>query len=244
MDIRLLAPTATTIGVLVSILLWHLNQRRKAVSYTVMRHHPLLNLSGAARNDMDIRFAGHSISDAYLIVIRIINTGHLPIAVSDYQTALSVLLNPGANIVAASIIETTPVDLEERVKHEDKSKSLIQEIEGEKVTLTPVLLNDGDSITVQMLARNAMGGVSVRGHVQGIKRINQWHESRIWSKFLIQLGAFIMAFAMLGVQPSELLAFQLLRVLPWMLVFVLGLMLLNAGIYWPRTSELPEIRVA
>src|ERR1700722_1930723 len=102
-DIRLLAPIATCCGIVVSILLWYLNQHRKALSYIILQSHPVLNLKGAARNQLDIRFSGHSISDSYLIVVRIFNRGHLPVNVNDYQTTMSLALNPGADILAVSV---------------------------------------------------------------------------------------------------------------------------------------------
>ena len=102
-DSHLWAPLATSVGVIISIYLWYLNQHRKALSFIILEKHPVLNLKGTARKQLDIRFDGHSITDAYLIVVRIFNRGRLPINVSDYQTAVYVGLHPGAEILAASI---------------------------------------------------------------------------------------------------------------------------------------------
>ncbi len=203
-DIRLLAPIATCIGIAVSTMLWFLSQRRKAISYMILERHPVLNLKGAARNQLDIRFDGHSILDSYLIVVRIFNRGHLTINVGDYQTAMFVALNPGAEILAAGVIETVPADLEDRIKAKRPNAALIEKIVQERIVLTPVLLNQGDSITLQLLARNTAGALNVHGHIEGIKRITCWREKRIWRKVLTYSGALTMAFAMLGVEPSDI----------------------------------------
>jgi len=243
-DTRLLAPIATCIGIVISIILWFLNQHRKELSYMVLERHPVLNLKGAARNQLDIRFDGHSILDSYLIVVRIFNRGHLPVNVSDYQTAMFVGLNPGAEILAASVIETIPADLEDRIKSKTPEALLIEKIVQERIFLTPILLNPGDSVTVQLLARNTAGAVEVHGHVQGIKRITCWREKRMWTKILTYSGAMVMAFAMLGVQPSDIIEFSLEHILPWVLIFLIGLVLLTAGIYWPKSAESMSLQAA
>jgi hypothetical protein len=237
MDIRLLAPSATFLAIIVTIYLWRITHRKR-LSYSLGRHDPLLNLKGIARKDLDIRFGGHSVLDAYLVTIRIFNSGHIPIFASDYQTPISLLFNPGTHLLTASIIETVPVDLEDRIKEKTGEKQgLIQKIEDERILLVPVLLNPGDSITVQILARNITDKVKVRAHINGVKTIRMWKEGRLLPKTLIQLGALIMAFAMLGVQPSDLMQFRFDYILPWILTFLIGFVFLQAGIYWPRNVE-------
>lgn len=240
MDIRLLAPIATCLAIVVSIYLWRLNSK-KALSYSILRSAPLLNLKGAGRNELDVRFSGHSVVDAYLIVVRIFNSGHLAVNSSDYQSNLSIMLNPGAEILAASIIDTVPTDLKERIKTANgDQKSIIQNTTEDRILLTPVLLNEGDGITVQILARNTAGQIKVHGHIFGVKAINAWKEKRLLQKLLTEIGALVMAFAMLGVQPSDLVNYRLERVLPWILIFLLGFVFLQAGIYWPGNTEHKE----
>ena len=234
-DVRLLGPLMTTIGICISILLWNLNQRRKSLSYTILWRHPLLNFKGVARDQLDIRFRGENVSSSQLVVIRMFNSGHLPINLSDYQTDLSIKLNPGAQILDAHVIETMPADLEERFK--DPEKTLVERLDAEKIVIRPILLNAGDSFTIQVLASNLIGNISIAGHVQGISRVDVWRENRVFPTVLTHFGAIVMAVAMLGVRPSDLVSLQFEHVLPWMLGFLLGYVFLSAGISWPRKSE-------
>jgi len=231
------APLATGIGIIISVCLWYLNQHRKLLSFIILQKNPVLNLKGAARKQLDIRFGGHSISDAYLIVLRIFNRGRLPINLNDYQTSIYVGLHPGAEILAASVIETNPPDLEERAGKKNHKTTLIDKIEDERVYLRPVLMNEGDSITLQLLVRNTSGAVHVHGHIQGIRRITNWQENRVWPKFLTYAGAMVMAFAMLGVEPKDIVDCAIEHILPFVLVFLIGLTWLSAGIYWPKSAE-------
>lgn len=128
-DTRLLAPIATCLAIVVTVYLWYLNHK-KALSYQILRRSPLLNLKGAACNELDVRFEGHSVMDAYLIVVNIFNSGHVAVNTNDYESSLSITLNPGADILAACIIETMPASLEERIQNTpDKQASLIKLIE-------------------------------------------------------------------------------------------------------------------
>jgi len=235
MDIRLLGPIATLCGIGVSIFLWNLNQRRKGISYRILWRHPLLNLKGVAREQLDIRFKGENVSTAQLLVVSIFNSGHLPINVSDYQPGLSIRLNPGATILDAHIIETMPADLEERLK--DPNVSLVEKIDQERIMLRPILLNEGDAFTVQLLVLNASGGITLTGHVNGVKRLVEWRENRLLAKGLTQIGAFVMALAMLAVQPNDIVSLRLEPVLPYLLTFLIGYVLLSAGLNWPSKNQ-------
>ncbi len=235
MDVRLLGPIATSCGIGVSIFLWNLNQRRKGLSYRILWRHPLLNLKGVAREQLDIRFKGENVSTAQLLVVTLFNSGHLPINLSDYQPGLSIRLNPGANILDAHIIETMPADLEERLK--EPNASLVEKIDQERVMLRPILLNEGDAFTVQMLVLNATGSITFAGHVNGVKRLVEWHENRILAKGLTQFGAFVMALAMLAVQPSDIVQLRIEPILPYLLTFLIGYVLLSAGLNWPSRSR-------
>jgi hypothetical protein len=235
MDIRLLGPMATLCGIGVSIFLWNLNQRRKSISYRILWRHPLLNLKGVAREQLDIRFKGENVSTAQLLIVSVFNSGHLPVNLGDYQPGLSIRLNPGATILDAHIIETMPADLEERLK--DPGASLVEKIDQERVMIRPVLLNEGDAFTVQLLVLNATEGITLTGHVNGVKRIVEWRENRILAKSLTQFGAFVMALAMLAVQPSDLLSLRMEPVLPYLLTFLIGYVLLSAGLNWPSKNQ-------
>jgi hypothetical protein len=236
MDIRLLAPTLTFIGICVSIILWNLNQKRKALSFAILWNRPLLNLKGVAREQMDIFFKGKQVSEADLIVVRVFNSGHLPINTGDYQTALALELEPGATILDATVIETLPANLEERLKIKSDESPLIESIEESKIFLRPILLNEGDSFTLQMLVLNAYGKIKVTGHVLGVRNVNAYKSSRLVPITLTQIGVFVMGFAMLTVEPKDIMALAFEHVLPFILLFLLGYVLLSAGIYWPRKN--------
>jgi len=230
----LYAPAATLFGVSVSVCLWILNQRRKELSYQVLHADALVNVKGEAKRRVEIRFDGKPVEDAHLVVVTVTNTGHLPINPGDYQGKLAICTNPGSSILMADIIGTVPGDLDERLPQENGQRSLIEKIQKDKLILQPVLLNEENSLSIQMLVKNYAGKVTVSGHVQGVRAIRQASDRTILPGMLTQLGAVTMAAAMLFCGPDALVHLQLEAIVPYLLLFLLGYVLLCAGTYLPR----------
>jgi len=64
---------------------------------------------------------------------------------------------------------------------------------GKEVTLSPVMLNDGDSITLKMLVNKFGGEVVVDGRIVGVKEIMQSKGMSSWKLFCIMtFGMIIM----------------------------------------------------
>lgn len=228
-DVRLLAPIATVCAILVSILLWRLNQKNKSLSYEVLWRAPLLNVRGAARKKLEVFYEGKPVGEAELIILRIWNSGHIPVNAGEFLSPLSVKFNPTAEVIATGVTETMPGDLEERLK----GKPLIAGAENAMVQINPILLNPDDSITLQLVVRKAVGRIAVEGHVQGISKVNAYHYRDLIPRTLTQVGALVMAGGMLLVEPDDIRTFGFEHLLPCLLIFATGYVLLHSGLYWP-----------
>lgn len=232
-DVRLLAPLATVCAILVSVLLWRLNQRTKSLTWEILWRNPLLNVRGAARRKLEVYYEGKPVGDAELVILRIWNNGHIPVNAAEFLSGLVIKLNPNAEVIAAGITETTPGDLEDRLK----GGSLLTTIGKDKVELAPLLLNPEDSITLQLVVRRANGEITVGGHVQGITRLVPYRYSSFVPRMLTQTGALIMAGGMLLVEPDDIRAFGFEHLLPCVLIFATGYVLLHSGLYWPGKQK-------
>jgi hypothetical protein len=232
-DIRFLPPFATCCGILVTIILWSLNQRTKEVSFDVLREENLIRVRGNTRKRLSITFDDKPVEDVSLVVVRIFNSGHLPVQASDFQVPINLKVTGPTNVLSASVLDTAPSDLDERFPREG-NKAKILTIENQKVTLNPVLMNSHDSVTIQMLVRDYSGNLTVGGHVTGVKELRQWRPRIAVPVCLIQAGAFTMAGAMLLVDPAALRNFDFIEVLPFVLLFLIGYVLLLAGMSFPK----------
>ncbi len=232
-DVRLLAPFATVCAIIVSIFLWRLNQRNKSLTYEIVWRSPLLNVRGAARRKLEVRYEGNPVEDAELVLLRIWNNGHLPINASEFLSGMSIKLNPTAEVIAVGITETEPGDLEDRLK----GRPLLTKVDQNTVEITPFLLNPEDAITVQLVVRKSIGKITVEGHVQGITRITPYRYRNLLPRLLTQVGALVMALGMLMVEPADIRSFGLEHLLPCILIFATGYVLLHSGLYWPGKQK-------
>lgn len=236
-DVRLYAPIATGIGICVSIFLWILNQRRKELRYEIVKRQEVLALKGEARKHLQVLFDKTPVEDIHILVLKLINTGHLTINPSDYQSKLSVQTGAGSKILMATVIESQPADLDERKASEAEQSSLIESVKENCLYFRPVMLNQGDSFTLQLILQSPGPKVTIGGHIQGIPVIKAVESRQILPLVLTQVGAITMAFSMLLVDPRDLYPLQLGDVIPYALFFLLGYVLLTAGINLPKNAE-------
>jgi hypothetical protein len=230
-DVRLLAPLATLCGIIVTVSLWNLNKQRKAVSYKILECIDLMSVRGPARKRIELTFDGTQVEDAQLVSVMIVNSGHLPINLGDYQSPLTIVVNPGAEIVSADITETEPADLDERLSGSKEPKQFIDRVEKERVVLTPLVLNAEDAMVIQLLVRKLKGKVAVRGHLLGISKIREHVRAKLVQNALIYFGAFIMAVSIFCVEPpTVLLEYGFDNALPWTFLFFFGYVFLWAGL--------------
>jgi hypothetical protein len=237
LDVRLIAPLATTIGIFVSVYLWVLNQKRKRLSYRVLSCGPILKVKGSSRKHLSVAFDGTSVDDACLIVVRLTNSGHLPITAGDYTTDLSINFNPGSRVLMADVALSSPADLDDRVRQSDSNLGLIKNLEATRVVLRPVLMNDGDSVTYQIVVRNHRGGLNVRGHINGVSSVVEERKKPIVPRLLSGAGLLTILVSLLICEPTGFFTWGLEEILPCMQLFALGCMLLWFGQKWPKPLE-------
>lgn len=237
-DVRLFAPLATLFGVSVSSILWRLNQQKKVLSFQLLSRQSLVTIRGHARRKVKVTFDGLPVDNSQLVMFRIFNSGNKPINAKDFETDLSLCMNPEAEIVHADVAETTPRDLEERVRVKGDPAPLIKSVGRGKLVLNPALLNPGDEIVLQLLVNNLTEQLTIKGHIEGISAPKRWRERTLIPTCLTLLGALIMSASMLFAEPSRLATFGWEELLPSVLFFVLGYVFVWAGMYWPRRSNL------
>lgn len=239
MDIKpYLAPLATCLAILISSTLWWIS-RRKALSYQVVIGETLVNLVGPAKRKLEVLFDNRPVHDAHLVMVKIINNGHTPINPGDYQLPITLSVGPQARIVMADLVETWPAELDERFRQTGGGQTLIEKIEGTKLTLRPVLLNPREFVTIQVLVSGASAKTVVGGHIQGINQIKEWRERNRLPLICSQVGALTMAGAMLMAEPSQIPRFGPEIIIPAILLFLLGYLCLCVGDY---LQERPGVR--
>ncbi len=231
-DPRYLAPTATCIGICVTIYLFLL-QRRKELSYEILWRQQLVEVKGKTRHRIDLRFDGNPARDASFIVVRLCNTGHVNIMPGDFQVRLSLDCGTESDILMAEVAETEPEGLGDI----STAGPIIERIEKHKVVIRPMMLNRHDSITLQMLVIQPDERIVLNGHIQGVKRIEYRKGRPVWPLIMIYAGQCIAWVTMFFLSPQMFFPFKFAEVIPWIFSFLTGQVLFICGMHLERQQS-------
>jgi len=166
------------VAIIVTIILWRTQRRRKALSYEIISRTPLLSVEDEVKGKVQILFDGNPVQDIHLVVLKIINSGNVPIVSTDYERPVSLSFGENPRILTAEVSETDPDNLEISV-----------DIQATKVMLDPVLLNGGDSITLKFLV-SQLDEINIDGRIIGVKDIRK-HTAGITANRLRSFGAYL-----------------------------------------------------
>lgn len=155
-------------AIAVSVVLYFLQRRHKALSYEIVSRTPLMSVKEEVKGRVQILLDGTPVSDAHMVIIRVTNSGNVPIIPSDYLRPVHFDFGETVQILSAEITETNPDNVDASL-----------ELGSETVVLTPVLLNGGDSIILKVLVAEFAGKIDVDGRIIGVKRIQIARESRL-----------------------------------------------------------------
>ncbi len=182
-DPILYAITGSLIGlfaIIVAVAIYLLQRTRKALQYEVRSFLPLVNTGNKNEEKLKILFDGKLVLGAYWAVVRIINSGNVPIESRDFDRPVMISLGEKTRILSTEIAGTDPDNLQPSVI-----------IHGTKIELMPLLLNGGDWIEIQVLASEPEHMPKVEGRVVGVRQIKLSGGERNATVFRLLLALFI-----------------------------------------------------
>ena len=172
---QFVAVVLAVLAIIISVLL---QRRKKALSYEIVSKTPVLSTAEEIAGKLQIRFQGESVQGVYLLVIRIINTGNIPIASSDYERPLSIHFYKETRVLTGEVSQSDPININAQIEVHDQS-----------ILVMPVLLNKGDSITIKALVSNYSCMPKFDGRIIGVKNISpRTDTSYYWASALMIAG--------------------------------------------------------
>lgn len=144
----------------VSIFLYLRDRNCKALSYKIVSNTSLVDVKEEIKEKLKIFYDEKPVLQLYLSLIRIVNSGNVPILVSDFTCPVTLTFAEKVQIVSTGIVEKHPKLLDATVSFSDN-----------KAVLSPALLNGGDSLTIKILSSGAASMVTVDGRILGIGEI-------------------------------------------------------------------------
>lgn len=148
------------IGIITS---WRLIQHRipntKELSWDIISDTQVLSIN---KELAQILLDKHPLSDAHLLVLKISNTGNIPILREDYEDAIQFNFGKEIKILSAEIVNTEPSGLKDRVPFK---------VDAENAFLGPLLLNSKDAITFKVLLIGRNFKIIPLARIKGLSQI-------------------------------------------------------------------------
>ncbi len=171
---------------------FYLRQRqRKSLSYRVLAKTPLVIVSESVKDRLRVTYDRRPVVEPYLVLLKIVNDGNVPITRGDFETPLSFSLGEMTSIPSVEFADSSPKTLrptlevvdepipmtgEEREtywRHKTPSTSETpMRFEGEpRITIESTLWNPGDSITLKLLLSQFNGVIECDSRIVGVREV-------------------------------------------------------------------------
>ena len=152
------------IGPVVAVLLYRLNHKRsaKGLTYRIAVNASLIERKDSVKDKVTVQYDGKEVKDLSMIQLELTNTGGQPISDKDYEKPIRISFLDTVEIIEAEVIKSRPASLSPQICIEDNF-----------VSVSPLLLNAGDSFKVQMLVNSVIASqeIKVHGRIVGINDI-------------------------------------------------------------------------
>jgi hypothetical protein len=150
------------IAVVISIYVYVKQRGTKHILCEVVSNSSVVDISKAIKPDIQIFYKGKLTSDLRLIIIKLQNTGTLPISSKDYEESIQIYLGEDADILDVELVEFSPKSLTPQFTNNVNT-----------LTLKPLLLNPRDMFVLKVIARKASETIEVKARVLGVSDITK-----------------------------------------------------------------------
>lgn len=152
------------IGILTMIsgfVIYLLQRNKKRLTYHVLTETALLSIDDAIKGRIEIKYEKKKIQNIHLLIIKIENTGNIPIPSTDYEKSI-IFSFPNSEVLSVEVTETSPKNLNPTIGKEISN-----------ITINPILLNKKDYIVFKMLLAEYAEKIDVESHIVGVKEIER-----------------------------------------------------------------------
>jgi hypothetical protein len=150
------------LAIMLSLYIFKRQGRLKKLSFEIITNSALVNVKDDVKSKMQILFDNKPVNDLRLLIIRIINSGNEPIVKSDYETPINVEFSDKSEVLETDVIKVLPESMKVQIGNKGKA-----------ISIEPLLLNPGDSITIKILLTNLHGNLNVFCRIAGVKEITR-----------------------------------------------------------------------
>jgi len=172
------------VTIIVSIIIYLKQRSRKRLSYEILSNAALLSEEEEIKKDIQLTYKGKMVEGVRLLVLRIFNSGNLPIVSADYERPIKIEFGKETRVSTAEVIKKKPANLQSTIS-----------IENRVVTLYPALLNPTDSVTIKILVTKYENDIQINSRIIGVSKIELLHESSVMTSAVVFTSILLVIWA-------------------------------------------------
>lgn len=169
------------VGLLAALFIYWLQKQKKSLSYEIISRNQLLTFGEELEGKLQVSYEGQPTKGICILIIKLFNSGNLPVTASDYERPISFGTGDKSRILSAVVTGKEPDALSVEVSAEKS-----------RVEVRPLLLNAKDSVTLKLLVSDFHGEINVDARVVGVKAITK--SGRNSGQLLAFSGAILLGF--------------------------------------------------
>lgn len=168
------------VALVATIIIYSLQKNKKALSYEIVSKTSLLSTKEKLEGKLKILYNDILVQNIKIFEIKVINTGQIAIAASDYERPLCFQFDEKSNVLATEIIETSP-------------KSLTTEltVDRNNVVVKPMLMNAKDYMLVKfVVADYEENSITTDVRIKDVKDIKKINDNGL-NLYAMSLGVLL-----------------------------------------------------
>jgi hypothetical protein len=149
------------VGVLgIGVAIYSLQKPSKRFAFEIISRTTLLTVREELESKVQVLYDGSPVQSLTVFLVRVWNAGSEPIRSSDFERPLSFSAAAPAQILTVATAAVLPESLTPELVFEAHS-----------LTLAPMLLNPGDSLTLKILVKDASASLKPDARIVGVTRL-------------------------------------------------------------------------
>jgi hypothetical protein len=150
------------VTLVVSTAIYLRRRERKDLSYEILASEPLLTVSEVLTGEIKVTYQDTEIRDAHLLIIKVTNSGNVPIRQEDFELPLAFSFGSEAQVLSYEVIESPPQGLQTSLRRSGGGRGIV---------LNPLLLNPSDAVILKFILAQYTGKLVPTSRVVGVKQV-------------------------------------------------------------------------
>jgi hypothetical protein len=158
---QFVAAVLALLAIIIGGVYFLLDRPVRDLQIEILSNSPLISVEGDIAEDIKILYKDQPVQTLSVILLRIENTGNVPIRETDYSQPVLISVSPDAEVGEFSIVETRPLGI-------DLS---LEKIAPHQVEFSRSLINPGDQVLVKILVVDNDGTLDVNARIADISEL-------------------------------------------------------------------------